>query len=93
MHKHRPDLILTVGNASPIPDTPPASNKFENQLMYAKDYVESIDPTGWWMSEKLDGLRVYWSGTTLHTKSGRIIMAPPFFVEKLPNVPLDGELW
>ena len=30
------------------------------QVMLAQTYDDSIDPTGWWMSEKLDGVRAYW---------------------------------
>lgn len=44
-------------------------------------------------SEKLDGVRAYWNGNQLLTRSGRIILAPPWFIAQLPAYPLDGELW
>lgn len=52
------------------------------------------DPTGWWMSEKLDGVRCYWNGVTFISRNGKPYFVPPFFVEQLPKtVSLDGELW
>eukprot|EP01125_Pyxidicula_operculata_P020127 TRINITY_DN7374_c0_g1_i2.p1 TRINITY_DN7374_c0_g1~~TRINITY_DN7374_c0_g1_i2.p1 ORF type:complete len:289 (-),score=95.44 TRINITY_DN7374_c0_g1_i2:29-895(-) len=52
-----------------------------------------IDPTGWWMSEKLDGVRAYWDGKKLYSKTGNEIFAPSYFTKILPKFPLDGELW
>lgn len=52
------------------------------------------DPSGWWMSEKLDGVRCYWNGTTFLSRNSKPYSVPPFFVENLPKtVSLDGELW
>ncbi len=48
---------------------------------------------GWYMSEKLDGIRAYWDGKRLLTKNANIINAPAWFIEALPPSPLDGELW
>ena len=31
-------------------------------LMLAKKFEGDIDPTGWYMSEKLDGVRCFWNG-------------------------------
>ncbi len=46
------------------------------------------------MSEKLDGVRALWDGTTLRFRSGRTVAAPAWFTAKLPaSTPLDGELW
>ncbi|PSV34201.1 DNA ligase [Photobacterium sp. GB-210] len=45
------------------------------------------------VSEKLDGIRAYWNGTQLTTKSGRQIHAPHWFIKNLPAIALDGELW
>lgn len=54
-----------------------------------------INPAGWWMSEKLDGLRAIWDPQTrrLYSRKGNVFPAPEWFTEKLPAVPLDGELW
>ena len=51
------------------------------------------DPTGWWMSEKLDGVRAYWDGKRFVSRLGNQYVAPAWFVEGLPDFPLDGELF
>jgi len=76
---------------------------------------------GWFMSEKLDGMRAVWDGgisrgmqcslvpwantekhdryvikplsTGLWTRYGQPIQAPGWFLDKLPDFPLDGELY
>ena len=45
------------------------------------------------MCEKLDGFKVYWNGTKFYSKHGKEIVAPTYFTNELPPVPLDGELW
>jgi DNA ligase-1 len=54
---------------------------------------EAQDPTGWWMSEKLDGVRAYWDGKQFLSRNNNIFYAPEWFAEGLPPHPLDGELW
>jgi len=51
------------------------------------------DPKGWLMSEKLDGVRCYWNGKTMYTRNGNPFYAPKWWVAKLPEIALDGELW
>jgi DNA ligase 1 len=51
------------------------------------------DPTGWWLSEKLDGVRAYWDGTQFVSRLGNPFLAPAWFTEGLPDFPLDGELF
>lgn len=74
-----------------------ASSPVENQiphLLLSNVWNPSIDPTGWWMSEKYDGLRGYWDGRKLWTRQGNLIHAPDYFLFELPrNIALDGELW
>lgn len=61
--------------------------------MLAKNYSNQ-DPTGWWISEKLDGVRCYWNGASFISRQGHAYDVPSFFVDGLPNdVSLDGELW
>lgn len=76
---------------------------------------------GWYMSEKLDGIRCLWDGgvsrglpcskvpwantekharfvnppvaTGLWTRYGQPIIAPDWWLDRLPTFPLDGELW
>lgn len=70
------------------------SAKQNPALLLANVWTPSIDPTGWWMSEKYDGVRGYWDGRSLRTRNGNAIHAPEYFLAELPaNVALDGELW
>ncbi len=66
----------------------------QSKLLLAKVWDPSIDPTGWWISEKYDGVRGYWDGVALWTRGGNRIHAPDYFTIELPKgVELDGELW
>lgn len=51
------------------------------------------DISGWYMSEKLDGIRGYWDGKNLYTKNGNLIHTPKSFTKNFPSFSLDGELW
>ena len=63
-------------------------------LLLANVWNPSIDPTGWWISEKYDGLRGYWDGEKLWSRKGTAIHAPDYFLAELPkDIALDGELW
>jgi DNA ligase-1 len=67
--------------------------KLEVMLAHVFD-PEKHDPTGWWMSEKLDGVRAYWTGANIYSRAGNKFYAPSYFKEALPKgVELDGELW
>ena len=46
-------------------------------VMLAEKYdPEKHDPSGWLMSEKMDGVRCYWNGNTMYTRNGNRIFAP-----------------
>jgi DNA ligase 1 len=62
-------------------------------LLLAESWDNAADLAGWWMSEKLDGVRAYWDGKQLLSRQGNLFHAPDWFVEGLPESPLDGELW
>jgi DNA ligase-1 len=62
-------------------------------VLLARDARPDMDPRGWLVSEKLDGVRALWDGERLRFRSGRAITAPAWFTAALPQVPLDGELW
>jgi DNA ligase-1 len=49
--------------------------------------------SGWFMSEKLDGVRVIWDGKNFYTRGGNLVNCPPWFSAGLPNVFIDGEMW
>lgn len=72
----------------------PATENQAPRLLLANVWNPSIDPTGWWMSEKYDGVRAYWDGQKLWTRKGNLIHAPDYFLAELPrDIVLDGELW
>jgi DNA ligase-1 len=62
-------------------------------ILLAHSWDGVLDPTRWWMSEKLDGLRAYWNGQRFISRLGNTYHAPEWFVTGLPSTPLDGELW
>ncbi len=85
---------IVVGGLAALPfvganasaDAPPA-------LLLARDAPPDIDPRGWLVSEKFDGVRALWDGQRLRLRSGLAVDAPAAFVARLPSVALDGELW
>lgn len=62
-------------------------------VLLAGVFRADIDPSRYWVSEKLDGVRALWDGRELHFRSGRRIPAPDWFIAGLPPQALDGELW
>jgi len=61
-------------------------------LLLLKVYKDQ-NISDWVMSEKLDGIRAYWNGKYLMSRSGKIIHAPKWFLKKYPPFAIDGELW
>jgi DNA ligase 1 len=73
--------------------------------MSGEDWDGVEDMTGWywsfkpptpfrWITEKMDGVRAYWSGQKLLSRNGKEIECPKWFTEGLPTgVRLDGEIW
>ena len=90
-------IIVTFSIAARGEDRAAATSKAEKEsphLLLADVWNPSIDPTGWWMSEKYDGLRGYWDGRQLWSRKGKVIHAPDYFLAELPrDIALDGELW
>jgi DNA ligase-1 len=62
-------------------------------VLLAHRWSHEVAPDGWWMSEKLDGIRAYWDGAQLWSRLGNRFAAPPWFTAGLPAHALDGELW
>jgi DNA ligase-1 len=90
-------------------------------LMLAHTLRDRDDISGYWWSEKLDGMRCFWDGgisggwaksevpwantakddryreevmsTGLWSRLGNTISAPSWWLEQLPPIMLDGELW
>ncbi|KAG6866902.1 hypothetical protein C0991_003817 [Blastosporella zonata] len=71
-------------------------NKAVPELLLANkwDIQTGPDPVGWWISEKLDGVRTYYDGKDMISRLGNPFTPPKWFLEKLPkDVTLDGELF
>lgn len=62
-------------------------------LFLLKTYDDNKSVVGWVMSEKLDGVRGFWDGEKLITRSGNLIHAPSWFIKNYPPYAIDGELW
>ena len=82
---------------SPSPRPHRASARAESPLagvLLAKPW-SGQDPTCYWMSEKLDGVRAVWDGAGgFWSRTGKPFRAPGWFQALMPaGVVLDGELW
>lgn len=73
--------------------TASAENTAPPSLMLAQTYDGETDVSAYWVSEKLDGVRGYWDGRRLYTRSGQAIVTPAWFTAGWPTVAMDGELW
>ncbi len=87
-----------LGAVPPQRPEVPASKEDEESaggppLLLAERWDNVQDLTGWWMSEKLDGVRAYWDGKNFISRLGNLYHAPDWFMAGLPTTPLDGELW
>lgn len=74
--------VLAEEPAPPIPT-----------FLLAEVTTGKLDPTPYWVSEKLDGVRAIWDGKQLRFRSGHSVPAPAWFTAGLPPQALDGELW
>jgi DNA ligase-1 len=66
--------------------------------MLSKHFNTEMDPTGYWASEKLDGVRCIFINGRLMSRNNNIFNAPKWFVDNISqNIPssviLDGELF
>src|SRR5262249_19328150 len=92
--------VARVGSATPPPRKEKAAKEAEDAakaalapVLLAESWDGVLDPKGWWMSEKLDGIRAYWTGSQMLSRKGNIIHTPEWFTKNLPDHPLDGELF
>jgi len=81
----RPRSSASTGSDAGTVTAPP--------LLLAHSWENDVDLSGWWMSEKLDGVRAYWDGKQFFSRQGNPFFAPDWFTAKLPDFPLDGELF
>jgi ATP-dependent DNA ligase len=98
IYNQRPDLFTEQPKGVPIPSNPQEKSNAKiistTRLMTATLWDNStMDPTGWYLTEKFDGMRLYWDGKEFFTRQGKKVKAPLSFTSKMPSVSLDGELW
>ena len=102
LRKLRGDAAETarVGSAAPPPRkkavgsaTGESASAPGAPVLLAMPWDGRLNPEGWWLSEKLDGVRAYWDGKHLLSRLGNIYHAPDWFLKGLPATPLDGELF
>ena len=97
LRKYRGDAAEEARLNTTLPQKPSRPDGAEDgadlPLLLAENWTDETDPTGWWMSEKLDGVRAYWDGKQFLSRKNNIFYAPDFFAKGLPPMPLDGELW
>lgn len=70
-----------------------AAAKVDLFLLKTYDPNKSQAVVGWVMSEKLDGVRGFWDGKQLLSRSGKKFNPPAWFVANYPPFAIDGELW
>ena len=76
-----------------LPSAPAIGEADPPALMHAATYSGEADVSRYWVSEKLDGVRGYWTGERLLTRGGHAVDPPAWFVAGWPGVAMDGELW
>ena len=81
------------GSSAPRGRTPAVTKGTAPPVLLAHSWSHDVAPDGWWMSEKLDGIRAYWDGGQFWSRLGNRFAAPAWFTAALPRHPLDGELW
>jgi DNA ligase-1 len=62
-------------------------------LWLANPYLGNETLTDYWVSEKYDGIRGYWDGRQLLSRSGKSLNPPAWFTQAWPTHPFEGELW
>lgn len=88
----RREWLALLGGAITFPVSMPAAAA-ALPLLLAHEAGDDVDPAGWLVSEKLDGVRALWDGTRLRFRGGAVVEAPTWFTRALPPQMLDGELW
>ena len=81
-----------VTNVLPADET---KAKAPPKVLLAKKFeAEKHNPVGWWVSEKLDGVRAWWDGEKFWSRLGNMFYAPEWFRAAMPpDHILDGELF
>lgn len=88
-------LLVLLGLPAALQAAPVAQTQHAPMLATATEVnlVQPEDLHNWLVSEKYDGVRAYWDGRQLYSRSGYPINPPAEVTRHWPDVPLEGELW
>ena len=62
-------------------------------VLLAKSWKPKVDVTGYWLSEKLDGVRAIWTGKDFESREGNVFECPQWYKDQMPKNIMDGELF
>ena len=96
-NKEEEELIMQIKDTKELKELKEKSLFKSNQkekISLPTNWNSSIDPTGYWITEKRNGRRVYWDGSFLYSRSQKRFPLPHSFIENLPKekILLDGFL-
>ncbi len=86
-------LYLSLCCTAMLTTVPAFSLETLPQLQLANSYQQQDAVADFWISEKLDGVRAFWDGHQLRSRSGQWIKLPEPLRKQLPAFALDAELW
>ena len=83
LRKLRGDEAETARTGGALPQKPVKSSATGDgeessgpPLLLAESWDNAADLSGWWMSEKLDGVRAYWDGKQFLSRQGNCLSRP-----------------
>lgn len=94
MRKYLGDEFETWRTEMQLPEIIVPKESAPKVLLAEKYDEEKHNVDGWWVSEKLDGVRAFWDGSKFLSRNGNKFYAPEWFVKDFPkHDTLDGELF
>lgn len=85
--------LLLLGLPFALQAAPASSHTPMLATSIGPDVVQPESLHDWLVSEKYDGVRAYWDGHRLYSRSGYPIKPPTAITRHWPDTPLEGELW
>jgi len=89
----RRDVLPLISFGLLCPKLPHAAPTPAPALWLANTYRSGVALQDYWVSEKYDGIRGYWTGRQLLTRKGKTLNPPEWFIKDWPASPFEGELW
>lgn len=86
-------LYLSLCCTTMLASVPAYSLETLAHLQLATTYQQQEHVADVWVSEKLDGVRIFWDGQKARSRSGKWVKLPQTLLDQLPNFALDAELW